>query len=138
MSDPALKQATYIPTLDGWRALSIGLVILHHSQVQCTVPILGPLLQSLANFGEVGVELFFAISGLLICSRLLDEESRFGQISVKGFYVRRFFRILPAAIFYLPVIAILAAFHVIPLFRWIGWGPLVLPQLRHGVRVPAP
>lgn len=121
-SDPALKQATYIPTLDGWRALSIGLVILHHSQVQCTVPILGPLLQSLANFGEVGVELFFAISGLLICSRLLDEESRFGQISVKGFYVRRFFRILPAAIFYLLVIAILAAFHVIPLFPldWFG------------------
>ena len=77
MSNPALKQSTYIPTLDGWRALSIGLVILHHSQVRCTVPI-PALLQILANVGEVGVELFFAISGLLICSRLLDEESRSG------------------------------------------------------------
>ena len=122
MSNPALKQSTYIPTLDGWRALSIGLVILHHSQVRCTVPILGPLLQILANFGEVGVELFFAISGLLICSRLLDEESRSGRINVKGFYTRRFFRILPAAIFYLLVVAILAVFHVIPLFPldWFG------------------
>jgi peptidoglycan/LPS O-acetylase OafA/YrhL len=122
MSNPALKQSTYIPTLDGWRALSIGLVILHHSQVRYTVPILGPLLQILANFGEVGVELFFAISGLLICSRLLDEESRSGRISVKGFYTRRFFRLLPAAIFYLLVVATLAVFHVIPLFPldWFG------------------
>jgi peptidoglycan/LPS O-acetylase OafA/YrhL len=122
MSNPALKQSTYIPTLDGWRALSIGLVILHHSQVRYTVPILGPLLQILANFGEVGVELFFAISGLLICSRLLDEESRSGRISVKGFYTRRSFRILPAAIFYLLVVATLAVFHVIPLFPldWFG------------------
>jgi peptidoglycan/LPS O-acetylase OafA/YrhL len=122
MSNPALKQSTYIPTLDGWRALSIGLVILHHSQVRCTVPILGPLLQILANFGELGVELFFAISGLLICSRLLDEESRSGRISVKGFYTRRFFRILPAAIFYLLVVATLAMFHVIPLLPldWFG------------------
>src|SRR5580704_10396917 len=116
MSDPALKPSTYIPTLDGWRALSIGLVIMHHSQIQSNVPILGPLLQSLAHFGEVGVEFFFAISGLLICTKLLEEESRIGQISVRGFYVRRFFRILPAAIFYLLVIAILAALHVTPVF----------------------
>ena len=120
MSDPALKPSTYIPTLDGWRALSIGLVILHHSQIQSNVPILGPLLQSLAHFGEVGVEFFFAISGLLICTKLLEEESRIGQISVRGFYVRRFFRILPAAIFYLLVIAMLAALHVIPVFP-VDW-----------------
>src|ERR1700733_2041679 len=116
MSDAALKPSAYLPTLDGWRALSISLVILHHSQIQLAVPVIGPLLQSLAQFGEVGVELFFAISGLLICSRLLDEESRAGQISVRSFYIRRFFRILPAAIFYLLVIAILAAFQVIPVF----------------------
>ena len=122
MSDAALKPSAYLPTLDGWRALSISLVILHHSQIQLTAPVIGPLLQSLANFGEVGVELFFAISGLLICSRLLEEEARFGQISVKSFYLRRCFRILPAAIFYLLVIAILAAFHIIPLLPvdWFG------------------
>ena len=122
MSDPALKQSTYLPTLDGWRAVSIALVILHHSQVRCTVPLLGALLQSLSNVGEVGVELFFAISGLLICSRLLDEESKYGKISVKGFYLRRFFRILPAALFYLLVVASLAAFHLIPLVPvdWFG------------------
>jgi peptidoglycan/LPS O-acetylase OafA/YrhL len=113
MSDPALKPSAYLLTLDGWRALSIGLVILHHSQIQLNVPVIGPLLQSLAHVGEVGVELFFAISGLLICSRLLEEESRAGQISVKSFYIRRFFRILPAAVFYLLVLVILVALRVI-------------------------
>jgi peptidoglycan/LPS O-acetylase OafA/YrhL len=122
MSDSASKQSSYLPTLDGWRALSIMLVILHHSQIQLNVPILGTLLQSMSNAGEVGVELFFAISGLLICSRLLEEETRFGQISVKSFYLRRCFRILPAALFYLVVIAILAAFYIIPLspVDWFG------------------
>jgi peptidoglycan/LPS O-acetylase OafA/YrhL len=122
MSDPASKQSTYLPTLDGWRALSIALVILHHSQIQLNVPVLGALLQAISNAGEVGVELFFGISGLLICSRLLEEEARFGQISVKSFYLRRCFRILPAALFYLLVLAILAAFHVIPLLPvdWFG------------------
>jgi peptidoglycan/LPS O-acetylase OafA/YrhL len=122
MSDPASKQSTYLPTLDGWRAVSIVLVILHHSQIHSHVPIFGALLQSISEAGEVGVELFFAISGLLICSRLLEEETRFGQISVKSFYLRRGFRILPAALFYLLVVAILAAFHVIPLLPldWFG------------------
>lgn len=122
MSDPALKQSTYIPTLDGWRAVSIALVIFHHCQVRCTVPFLGAVLQSLSKVGEVGVELFFAISGLLICSRLLDEEAKYGKISIKGFYLRRFFRILPAALLYLLVVAMLAAFHLIPLLPvdWFG------------------
>jgi peptidoglycan/LPS O-acetylase OafA/YrhL len=108
-------QSTYLPTLDGWRAISIGLVLMSHSPVSCAVPVLGALLRSLSHFGGVGVEIFFGISGVLICSRLLEEESRCGQINVKGFYVRRFFRILPAALLYLLVIAILAAFHIIPL-----------------------
>ena len=122
MSDPALKQSTYLPTLDGWRALSIALVILHHSQLHSNVPIFDALLQALSEVGEVGVEVFFAISGLLICSRLLDEESRSGRISVKSFYIRRCFRILPGAFFYLLVIAILGGFHIIPLvpLDWFG------------------
>jgi peptidoglycan/LPS O-acetylase OafA/YrhL len=122
MPDPHSKEQGYIPALDGWRALSIGLVILHHSQVRCSIPVLASLLQALSRAGEVGVELFFSISGLLICSRLLDEESRSGAISVKNFYLRRFFRILPAACFYLLTLAVLTAFHLIPLpaLDWFG------------------
>ena len=124
MLDRASQKSGYIPALDGWRALSIGLVVLHHSQVRCSIPVLATLLQALSNAGEVGVELFFSISGLLICSRLLDEETQSGAISIKNFYIRRFFRILPAALLYLLVLAVLAAFKLIPLPIWDWLGAL--------------
>jgi peptidoglycan/LPS O-acetylase OafA/YrhL len=57
--------------------------------------------------GALGVQLFFALSGMLICGRLLDEEQRFGGISLRSFYTRRLFRIQPAALAYLAVICVL-------------------------------
>lgn len=65
--------------------------------------------------GFVGVDIFFAISGFLICSRLLEEETAVGRISLKDFYIRRAFRILPAAVCYLLVLIPLAAIGLIPL-----------------------
>lgn len=62
---------------------------------------------SLANQGHRGVDIFFGISGFLICSKLVSEESKRGKINLKNFYLRRAFRILPAALIYLFVIAIL-------------------------------
>jgi peptidoglycan/LPS O-acetylase OafA/YrhL len=62
------------------------------------------------NFGHVlgviGVDLFFIISGFLITSLLLHEEKIYGSISVRAFYTRRVFRILPA--FYAYLLAIIA------------------------------
>jgi peptidoglycan/LPS O-acetylase OafA/YrhL len=48
--------------------------------------------------------LFFAISGVLICSRILEEEAMTGRFHLKRFYIRRLFRIQPAAWVYLAVI----------------------------------
>ncbi len=80
----------YIPSLDGWRAIAVSLVIMSH------IPIRSRNYGYLIHFvGTLGVDLFFAISGILICSRLLDEELRHGSISLKGFYIRRTFRIFP-------------------------------------------
>ena len=62
------------------------------------------------------MDIFFALSGILICSRLLDEEkNQFGRISLRGFYIRRIFRIQPAALLYLLVIGTLAFFSRLPL-----------------------
>jgi peptidoglycan/LPS O-acetylase OafA/YrhL len=72
--------------------------------------------------GVLGVAVFFAISGVLIGSRLLQEEARDGRISLRGFYVRRAFRILPAAMLYLLVAACLMAAGLYrPLPHWQGW-----------------
>lgn len=111
----------YLPTLDGWRAAAIIAVLLDHtleySPLRCY-----PKLMNFAHTGPNGVSLFFAISGFLICSRLLEEEGAFGRISLRGFYIRRACRILPPALFYLIVIAVLSVCGLIVVSpgEWFG------------------
>jgi peptidoglycan/LPS O-acetylase OafA/YrhL len=105
----------YLPTLDGWRAVAILWVLENHGQVWRWHGISNQWLQATGNRG---VGLFFALSGLLICTRLLREEQRAGAISLKSFYVRRVFRIQPAALTYLGVAALLMALGLIQR----GWG----------------
>jgi peptidoglycan/LPS O-acetylase OafA/YrhL len=88
----------YIPTLDGWRGIAIGLVLLSHSARSSAAA---------EHLGFLGVAFFFAISGYLICTKLLVERERSGTISLKRFYWRRGFRILPASLIYLTVIGLL-------------------------------
>jgi peptidoglycan/LPS O-acetylase OafA/YrhL len=95
-----------MPTLDGWRAIAILSVIFHHDGIH-TLGIFNT--RWLYEFGGSGVDVFFAISGILICSRLLDEEKVFGRIHLKSFYIRRAFRILPPALLYLSVISVLGS-----------------------------
>ena len=84
-----------IPSLDGLRALSIGLVILSH--FGSAVPNRSPRALTLFSAaGEIGVGVFFVISGFLITWLLTQEIARTGQIDLRGFYVRRAYRIWPA------------------------------------------
>jgi peptidoglycan/LPS O-acetylase OafA/YrhL len=107
----------YIPTLDGWRALSVIGVILFHGRMgffhQYTPPhLVGALLEKVSSRGEIGVDIFFAISGFLICGLLLEEFGRTGTINLRQFYTRRCFRILPpyyAALAGIILAALLAA-----------------------------
>jgi len=83
-----------IPSLDGLRALSISLVVLAHligTQNFPSVPVLERW-----ELGNLGVRVFFVISGFLITTLLLEDEDRTGTISLRQFYLRRFFRIFPA------------------------------------------
>jgi peptidoglycan/LPS O-acetylase OafA/YrhL len=106
----------YIPTLDGWRAIAIVAVFFAHTQPLALPGDYGRSLGIfLANNGGRGVDVFFAISGLLICTRLLEEEDRHGRISIRNFYIRRAFRILPPAVFFLLVLMLLHMYGPIPL-----------------------
>src|SRR5581483_13097 len=67
--------------------------------------------------GQHGVNLFFAISGLLITWKLLEEREQTGDISLTGFYRRRIYRILPAAFVYLCAVALLSLAGAIVLRR---------------------
>jgi len=97
----------YLPTLDGWRAVAILAVLMNHDKLHS----IGGFRLDLIHWqGGHGVDLFFAISGILICTRLLEEERLYGAINLKSFYIRRIFRIQPAALAYLAVIGLLMIF----------------------------
>jgi len=104
-----------IPTLDGWRAIAILLVMTCHGYPG--------LLRSLGwsapdspleSAGILGVEVFFALSGYLITTKLLEEEQRTGRIDLQSFYLRRAFRIIPAALVLVIVAALLSSSGILP------------------------
>ena len=65
--------------------------------------------------GSLGVSIFFGISGFLITHLMLRETEKTGRISLRDFYIRRAFRILPAFYLYLLAIVILQRLHAIHL-----------------------
>jgi peptidoglycan/LPS O-acetylase OafA/YrhL len=74
------KNISYRPELDGIRALSIIVVLLHH-------------IGYLNGRGFLGVDIFFTLSGYLITQVLLATVARSG--SLLGFYRRRVARLYP-------------------------------------------
>lgn len=135
-------RASYLPTLDGWRGVAILMVVLGHAvkPAYCSAaPEAGWCRYVL--LGGHGVALFFALSGFLITARLLAEYERNGGISLRGFYLRRLFRILPAAFALLAVLTMLGWAGVLPIapieiissalfFR--NYVPLFLGDTGHG------
>jgi peptidoglycan/LPS O-acetylase OafA/YrhL len=93
-------------TLDGWRAISIAAVMVSHHG-------LPGWFNRPAVYGLYGVDVFFAISGFLITSRLIDEREQTGRVDLGAFYIRRCFRILPPYLAYLAVITALDALGVL-------------------------
>lgn len=81
-------------------------------------------LKAATSLGSLGVDVFFGISGFLICSRLMEELERRGSISLKGFYIRRALRILPPYFLCLAGIAVLAALGYLQVTRWEWLGAL--------------
>jgi peptidoglycan/LPS O-acetylase OafA/YrhL len=110
-----------LPSLDGWRALSILLVLGAHSGMTYHGP---SRWQSLFQWsqGETGVQCFFVISGFLITWLMLVENDRQGQISLKNFYIRRVLRIFP--VFYTFLLAVAALQFFTPWSQgrraWLG------------------
>jgi peptidoglycan/LPS O-acetylase OafA/YrhL len=108
-SGQVLTGAHFIPTLDGWRAVAIGAVIVCHLAVIYTEN------SVFIHLGAQGVALFFAISGFLITTRLLIEHERSGTIALRSFYIRRAFRILPPALAYLLTLYVLSLLRILAL-----------------------
>lgn len=98
---PPPENKLYYPALDGLRAVAVLMVFTTHYL---------PLPQFL-NWGRMGVDIFFVLSGFLITGILYDSASRKDRYSV--FYKRRVLRIFPLyyLILLLPVL-------MEPIVRW--------------------
>ncbi len=113
----------HIPSLDGFRAISVLLVIFSHLAIRNFDSEQENFLRHF-TFGGVGVRIFFVISGFLITYLLLVERKRTGSIDLKRFYIRRLLRIFPVFYFYLLVLVILNFFLdlQIPLIIFLSGG----------------
>jgi peptidoglycan/LPS O-acetylase OafA/YrhL len=109
---------TYRPELDGLRALAFLAVFVAHvfhvssgsiASSDAPTPADGAWwFRGVAHAGTFGVDLFFVLSGYLITSILLREETRTGRINLRAFWMRRVLRIWPA---YFGLVALAAVFN---------------------------
>ncbi|WP_421750652.1 acyltransferase family protein [Croceimicrobium sp.] len=90
----------YIKGFDGLRCYSILLVVVTHLGIAHQFEEGSYLRDHLFYFfsGPAGVNIFFAISGFLITTLILNEIKTTGNFNVKLFFYRRFLRLLPPII----------------------------------------
>ncbi|MDY3558316.1 acyltransferase [Gemmata sp. JC673] len=101
---PSRPVSAHLAPLDGIRAAAVILVLFSHSVIFGEFPALHEVgLMS----GYNGICLFFVLSGYLITRLLIREEDRFGDVSLKLFYLRRAVRLFPALWLYLAVVVVI-------------------------------
>lgn len=113
-----MENRYYLPCLNGWRAISILLVMAFHGSWLYFSPEGNSPNGTLWHYffqGSLGVQIFFSISGFLITSRILEEYEKYGTFNIKEFYLKRFFRIFPPYYAYLLIISVLSLMINLPL-----------------------
>ncbi len=101
--------------IDGLRAIAVLWVVAFHGVLFLGPQVPGSALAGLvarpwahaALQGDLGVDLFFVLSGFLIARMLLAEQARAGTIRLGRFWLRRALRLLPAYWAALALVALL-------------------------------
>jgi peptidoglycan/LPS O-acetylase OafA/YrhL len=96
-------------SVNGWRAISILLVLGNHTPVILGFPPAHSHFFATWIDGNLGVRFFFSISGFLITWFMLAEAAERKEISLKNFYIRRSLRIWPV---YFAYVAIFLGFQI--------------------------
>jgi peptidoglycan/LPS O-acetylase OafA/YrhL len=114
VSDVAKFKFRHFPELDGFRGLAVLLVLVGHSiQFSNNAP------TGAGNaLAQLGVMLFFVLSGFLITGVLYRERVETGGVNLLNFYARRTLRLAPALALFLGVVTLLIATKEITDVRW--------------------
>lgn len=121
----------HLPALDGVRAVAVLAVVAYHLE----------LASGRATGGYLGVEVFFVVSGFLITGLLLEEHRADGSIELRGFWVRRARRLLPAVVVLVGAVLAWSALTVpaeLSTFRADGLAGLLYVQNWHAVFADIP
>ncbi|HET7443634.1 MAG TPA: acyltransferase family protein [Solirubrobacterales bacterium] len=111
MPEPVKRNQRYMPGLDGLRAIAVLSVIAFH------------LDRDAVPGGQLGVGIFFTLSGYLITDLLLAQLSARGRIKLGSFWLARARRLLPALFVMLAIV-----------IAWVTiFGPAQPDQFRKGV-----
>ena len=78
------KQFFYLNHLDSLRALAVLLVFLFHID------------KEIFDFGYIGVDIFFVVSGYVISQSLIQKKLTSKKISFLEFYTKRILRLFPS------------------------------------------
>lgn len=97
------RAATWIPAIDGLRALCVIAVVAHHANSAAF---------SGWALGNVGVAVFFSISGFFAYYVLWHDEQKRGRIDYNFYLTRRTLRIWPT--YFVVIFAASALYHAIP------------------------
>jgi len=97
MPRPIEQGQRYVPGLDGIRAIAVMMVIAYHLNLHW------------AQGGNLGVGVFFTLSGYLITDLLLGHWRRYGNLGLATFWLRRARRLLPALFLMLAAVSIYVA-----------------------------
>jgi peptidoglycan/LPS O-acetylase OafA/YrhL len=114
--------SSHLSSIDGWRAVSIILVLGGHCRCAIGFPPKWTSAFAWLFDADLGVRFFFVISGFLITYLLVQERQRKGDVSLKKFYIRRALRILPvyyAFMMFVVGLALFSKFRQSP-SAWIG------------------
>jgi peptidoglycan/LPS O-acetylase OafA/YrhL len=99
----------HIRGLNGLRGLAVLAVLLFHAGLTW-IP-----------GGQLGVTVFFTLSGFLITSLLLLEKHRTGAIALRRFWGRRARRLVPAMLVCFALVAVVVRLSSTPASAGIGW-----------------
>jgi peptidoglycan/LPS O-acetylase OafA/YrhL len=82
------------------------------AEVPYTKSLPDQLVSSLVWNGQSGVQMFFAVSGFLITATTLRRWGSLSGVSLRGFYLMRFARIVPLLLLLLSILSILHLAHI--------------------------
>ena len=105
--------------MDLLRGLAIFFVLMNHVNMRLLIDgvpythgLPDQMVSSLVWNGQYGVQIFFAVSGFLITSTTLKRWGPLSEVSLRGFYLMRFARIVPLLILLLLILSVLHLEHV--------------------------